>query len=99
MKKFGHSTITISIDAGKNIYPYFRDGNWKTLIENIKKFKEVNNFTQLDCVVTFSAYQLLDIKNIYNSLFDLDFNTIKTSIVQTPSYINPSILMTDFKRA
>ena len=97
LKKFGHSTITISIDAGKNIYPYFRDGNWKTLVENIKKFKEVNNFTQLDCVVTFSAYQLLDIKNIYNSLFDLDFNTIKTSIVQTPSYINPSILMTDFK--
>ena len=97
LKQFGHSTITISIDAGKNIYSYFRDGDWKTLIENIKKFRNVNNFTQLDCVVTFSAYQLLDIKNIYTSLFDLDFNTIKTSIVQTPSYINPSILMTDFK--
>ena len=97
LKQFGHSAITISIDAGKNIYSYFRDGDWKTLIENIKKFREVNDFTQLDCVVTFSAYQLLDIRNIYNSLFDLDFNTIKTSIVQTPSYINPSILMTDFK--
>ena len=97
LKQFGHSTITISIDAGKNIYSYFRDGDWKTLIENIKKFRNVNNFTQLDCVVTFSAYQLLDIKNIYTSLFDLDFNTLKTSIVQTPSYINPSILMTDFK--
>ena len=55
-------------DAGKNIYSYFRDGKWSVLNENLKKFKQVNNFTVVDTVVTTSIYQIMDIENIMMSL-------------------------------
>ena len=97
LSKFGSSDITISIDAGTNIYPYFRDGNWNKLVDNISKFREVNDFTNLKCVVTFSAYQLMDIENIYKSIYPLDFFAVKTALVQTPKYINPAILIHDFR--
>ena len=40
LKKFGKSVVTISIDAGKNIYSYFRNGDWNILQSNINKFKK-----------------------------------------------------------
>lgn len=97
LSKYGNSDITISIDAGKNIYSYFRDGDWSKLTENVEKFRSINDFTTMKCVVTFSAYQLLDIENIYRSIFPLNFEWVKTSLVQTPKYINPAILIHDFR--
>ena len=97
MSKFGYSDITISIDAGKNIYSYFRGGDWSSLIDNIEKFRSINDFTTLKGVVTFSAYQLMDIENIYRSIFPLNLKWLKTSLVQTPKYLNPAILIHDFK--
>lgn len=96
LKPFKFSTITISIDGGQNIYPYFRSGDWNVLTENIRKFREVNNFTELNCVNTFSAYQFMDLENTYQSLIKLDFHHIRTSLVQTPRYINPAMLCFDF---
>ena len=97
LSKFGYSDITISIDAGKNIYSYFRGGDWSSLIDNIEKFRSINDFTTLKGVVTFSAYQLMDIENIYRSIFPLNLKWLKTSLVQTPKYLNPAILIHDFK--
>jgi len=96
LSRFGGSDITISIDAGTNIYPYFRDGNWSTLVENIEKFRSINKFTTLMAVNTFSAYQLLDIENIYKSIYPLGFDGVKTALVQTPRYINPAVVVHDF---
>ena len=97
LEPFGKSSIIISVDSGKNIYPYFRHGGkWETLESNIKKFKEYNNFTSIDTSITASIFQIMDIYDVFESLISLGC-TFDASIVQTPQYINPSILMHDFK--
>ena len=97
LEPFGESLIHMSLDAGKNIYPYFRDGNWDTLTTHIDTFRSVNNFTELSIVCTTSAYQLMDIHNVFESFLLLDVDWIDASIVYTPPYINPSIMMFDFE--
>ena len=97
LEPFGESLIHMSLDAGKNIYPYFRDGNWDTLTNHINTFRSVNNFTELSIVCTTPAYQLMDIHNVFESFLLLDVNWIDASIVYTPPYINPSIMMFDFE--
>jgi hypothetical protein len=96
LRPFKYSIITVSVDGGKNIYSYFRNGNWEKLKNNIINFRKINNFTELSCVNTFSAYQFMDLQNTFESLFELDFRYIKISLVQTPEYLNPSILAFDF---
>tara|TARA_B100000900_G_scaffold416281_1_gene451039 strand:+ start:9622 stop:12114 length:2493 start_codon:yes stop_codon:yes gene_type:complete len=91
LKPFGSSKIKISVDAGTNIYSYFRDGDWDVLKENLSKFKAINKTTFLDTVCTTSIYQILDIKNILLSLCDLDVNEVSLSTVFTPRYINPAV--------
>ena len=98
LSNFGRSVISISIDSSENIYPYFRDGNWEILKNNILKFREINKFTQLDGVVTFSAYQFMDIYNVYKSIIPLNLHHIKTSLVQTPKYLNPCVLLFDYEK-
>lgn len=94
--RFGSSQMKISVDAGKNMYSYFRDGNWAKLTENIQKFKAVNNFTIIDTVCTTSIYQVMDIENVMTSLLELDIDSIDASIVFTPAYINPALIMRRF---
>lgn len=93
LRPFGETEITCSIDAGKNIYPYFRWGSWEQLESNIRKFKEVNDFTSLDATITTSAFQILDIEDVFTSLMELPFDIIDYSIVQTPRYMAPDIVM------
>lgn len=98
LKPFGRSKIMISVDAGTNIYPYFRDGSWEKLTENLRKFNKVNDFTEIDAVCTTSAYQIMDIENVIESLLRLNLNAINCSIVYTPRYINPAIMMRHFSK-
>ncbi len=98
LEPFGKSQIQISVDAGTNIYPYFRDGSWKKLKENLKNFNQVNNFTEINAVCTTSAYQIMDIENVIESLLELNLNAINCSIVYTPRYINPAIMMRHFSK-
>jgi len=97
LEPFGQSQIHISIDSGKNIYSYFRDGNWETLVNNINTFRSVNNFTRLGAVCTTSVYQVMDIENVFRDLLSLDIDEFDTSLVYTPAYLNPAILMLHFK--
>jgi len=97
LKPFGESIIHISVDSGKNIYDYFRTGKWNVLVDNIKRFKEVNNFSTLDVVCTTSAYQIMDIENVFESLISLEVDSIVSSIVYTPKYMNPAVMMFDFE--
>ena len=80
--------IKISIDAGTNIYSYFRDGDWDVLKDNLDKFKKINENTYLDAVCTTSIYQILDIKNILLSLCSLDVNEISNEYSNDSRYIN-----------
>ena len=98
LKPFGRTKIMISVDAGTNIYPYFRDGSWKKLKENLRKFNEVNDFTEIDAVCTTSAYQIMDIENVIESLLTLNLNAVNCSIVYTPKYINPALMMRHFSK-
>ena len=98
LQPFGGSLIHMSIDAGKNIYPYFRDGSWEKLTDNIAKFREVNSFTNLFSVCTTSAYQLMDIENVFVSLLSLNLNEFSIAMVNTPWYINPAVLMLNHKK-
>jgi MoaA/NifB/PqqE/SkfB family radical SAM enzyme len=97
LSNFKSSRIMISIDAGKNIYPYFRTGNWDKLTDNLRKFREINDFTQVCAVCTTSIYQMMDIENIFESFLTLDFDWINSSIVYTPRYLNPSLIMFQYK--
>lgn len=96
LKEFDRVKMTISIDAGENIYPYFRDGDWNVLKNNISKFREYDKKTKIFATCTTSAFQMLDIYNIFESLMTLDVDEIRSSIVQTPKYINPRILKGNF---
>lgn len=98
LKKFGRTKIQISVDAGPRLYPYFRQGNWLKLKNNIENFKKYNNKrTEINLVCTTSAYQIMEIKDIFQGFLSLDVNFINASIVYTPDYINPSIMMYKFK--
>jgi len=97
LEKFGKSTITISVDAGKSFYSYFRHGGrWEKLKENVKKFREINYSTYVDVSCTTSIFQMLDIYDVFESFFDLDLN-FDASIVQTPKYLDPSLILYDFR--
>ena len=92
LKEFDRVKMTISVDAGKNIYSYFRDGNWDVLKNNIAKFREIDRETKIFATCTTSAFQMLDIYNIFDSLLTLDVDEIRSSIVQTPKYLNPRVV-------
>ena len=93
---FGKSTIIISADAGKTFYSYFRHGgSWDKLKQNVKEFRDYNNFTYVDVSCTTSIYQMFDIYDVFESFFELGLN-FDASIVQTPKYLDPSLIMYDF---
>jgi hypothetical protein len=93
---FGKSTIIISADAGKTFYSYFRHGgSWDKLKQNVKEFRDYNNFTYVDVSCTTSIYQMFDIYDVFESFFELGLN-FDASIVQTPQYLDPSLIMYDF---
>lgn len=94
---FKQAIIHVSVDAGTNIYPYFRTGDWAKLENNIKVFREYNNTAVFVAVITTSAYQIMDLQNIFYSLLQLDFYSIDASIVYSPIYLNPSLMNQKFK--
>ncbi|MAT09055.1 MAG: hypothetical protein CL707_08150 [Chloroflexi bacterium] len=98
LKPFKESAIIISIDAGQKTYSYFRHGgNWDKLKSNIEEFKKINDFSHVDISCTTSIYQILEIKDLFESFNQLQCN-FDASIVQTPPYINPSIVMFEFEK-
>jgi len=97
LEPFRETCIIISVDSGRKTYSYFRHGGkWEKLKQNINNFRKINDFTWIDVSITTSIYQILDIYDVFKSMLDLNTN-LDSSIVQTPPYINPSILMYDFK--
>jgi MoaA/NifB/PqqE/SkfB family radical SAM enzyme len=97
LEPFGKTGIKMSLDAGKNLYPYFRGGDWEVLKENVRKFNEINDFTKLEVVLTTSIYQMMDLPDIFESFLELDVQDIDSSIVFTPGYLNPALMMFHFK--
>ena len=84
----------ISVDAGPKLYPYFRQGDWNKLKQNIEAFRAVDNkHSELNLVCTTGTYQLMEIKDIFLGFLDLDCDYIDSSIIYTPFYINPSVMM------
>ena len=95
---FNTSTITISVDAGRTFYSYFRNGGtWDQLEKNIKKFREYNDYTWLDITCTTSIYQMLDIYDVFESFISLQAS-VNISIVQSPKYLDPSLILLDFEK-
>jgi len=94
LHKFGSCHIMMSVDAGPKIYPYFRQGDWNKLKENIQKFKEVDNkHSHLNIVCTTSIYQIMEFSDVIKGFLSLQLDYINCSIVYTPDYLNPSIMM------
>lgn len=93
------ATIMMSIDSGKNIYPYFRTGDWEVLKKNVETFKNLDKDKRfhMAIVCTTSAYQIMDIVNVFESFLELDVDAINSSIVYTPKYINPALMVIEFK--
>ena len=51
----------------------------------------------MNIVCTTSAYQIMDIENLFASFLTLDVNHIDSSIVYTPRYMNPALMTLKFK--
>ena len=98
LSNFGQSNIRISVDGGKNIYPYFRSGKWETLVENINNFRKNNTFTKVEATCTTSVYQMLDIENVITDMANLNVDKLHTSFVQFPTYINPTVIKHKFEQ-
>ena len=98
LKPFYSSSMIISVDAGKTFYSYFRHGGtWDKLKNNIQEFKKLNNYTNIDVSCTTSIYQMLDIYDVFDSFLELECN-FDASLVQTPTYLDPTLPFFDFKR-
>ncbi len=97
LQKFGRSRIMISVDAGPRLYPYFRQGNWQKLKQNIAAFRSVNNKTEINLVCTTGAYQIMEIKDVFAGFLTLDANYIDSSIIFTPDYLNPALMMLHYR--
>ena len=95
------ATIMMSLDSGKNIYPYFRTGDWEVLKKNVETFKQYDKDKRFDLnvVCTTSAYQIMDLVNVFESILDLDIDALNSSIVYTPKYINPALMMIEHKES
>jgi len=93
---FKKSTITVSLDAGKNIYGYFRQGDWEKMKWNIDEMKQMGGRIEIQPTCTTSIYQMMDFYNIWESFLSLDVDGYDASIVQTPVYLDPSLIMYDF---
>jgi hypothetical protein len=87
----------MSLDSGTNIYPYFRTGDWETLKNNITTFRKINRRAEMCIVCTTSAYQIMDIENVFKSFLELDVDNINSAMVYSPKYLNPAIMSTKFK--
>jgi hypothetical protein len=97
LQKFGISRIKISVDAGPRLYPYFRQGDWQKLKQNMAAFRSVNTKTEINLVCTTGAYQIMEIKDIFAGFLTLDANYIDSSIIFTPDYLNPALMMLHYK--
>ena len=96
LQPFGKTRIMVSVDSGPRIYPYFRQGSWEKLKSNLDAFKAVNKTTDLNLVCTTSVYQLMEIQDVFAGFLSLGCDWISSSIVYTPDYLNPSLMMLDF---
>ena len=102
LQPFREVTITISLDSSKKMYPYFRKGNWDTMRSNLENFVSLGNpctrtFIQPTC--TTSVYQMMDFYNLWKDFLELEpFVTgYDASIVQTPHYLDPSVMLHDWR--
>ena len=94
LANFAKAMIMISVDAGPRIYPYFRDGSWEKLQSNIKKFLDTENpVAEINLVCTTGIYQIMEIEDIFSNFLSLNCNYVNASIIYTPDYLNPSIMM------
>ena len=88
----------ISVDAGPRLYPYFRQGDWNKLKENIEKFKAVDNkHSHINLVCTTGVYQLMEFEDVMSGFLSLELDYINCSIVYTPAYLNPSVMMLKYR--
>ena len=98
LEKFGSSEVKISIDSSPGIYEYFRGGSWDKLADNIAKFKSVRSKKTKICLIcTTGVYQIMQFRDIIQGFIDLECDYIDTSIIFTPDYLNPALMMIDFK--
>ena len=98
LQPFNQSAILISVDAGRTFYSYFRHGgSWDQLKKNIQDYRKINQKTFLTTTCTASIYQMLDIYDVMDSFLDLGCE-FDASIVQSPAYLDPSLIMLEFEK-
>lgn len=98
LDKFGSSEVKISVDCSPGMYQYFRGGDWDTLAKNIATFKSVRSKkTKIALICTTGVYQLMQFKDIMKGFVELECDFINISIIYTPEYLNPALMMLHFK--
>ena len=85
--KFKEAYVVVSIDGGKDLYPIFRGGDWKTLVNNIDKALCMN--INVDATMSLTTYQMNDIKNCYLDVLPLGFRELRTMYITSPEEFDP----------
>jgi MoaA/NifB/PqqE/SkfB family radical SAM enzyme len=92
MLHFNRSQIKISVDGGSNLYNYFRNGTYESILNNIQTFRNKNKKTILEATNTITPYQILDLENIVNDMLLLPVDRLHHSFVQYPTYLGIDVL-------
>ena len=89
--EFKEVYMVVSVDGGEKLYPIFRGGDWKTLVNNVNQSLQMN--INVDGTMSLTTYQMNDIKNCYLDVLPLGFRELRTMYVSTPSNLDPKQAM------
>lgn len=98
LNKFKRANVRISLDAGKNLYDYFRGGSWEKVEDNIKQFNKTRRNTQLEVTNTIGVHQILDLEDVIVSMLKLPVDKLHHSIIQYPNYLSPHVFDSNNQR-
>jgi MoaA/NifB/PqqE/SkfB family radical SAM enzyme len=91
LNMFKSAFVRISLDAGKNLYDYFRGGSWTEITKNINEFNKYRKNIILEVTNTIGVYQILDLEDVITSMLELPVDRLHHSIIQYPDYLSPHV--------
>lgn len=106
-KPFKNVTLHISIDGVGEKGEYIRNGlNWQRWLEHFRKIKAVLPHVKLDLHFVVSVFNILDLREHFDSLIDLDLievaeagnYKIAFTCLEQPAYLSIQALHPDLKR-
>ena len=106
LSKFKQVRIIFSIEGTGKLYSYIRGGNYtiEDLEKNVSQYNNLNN-VHIGFNVTIQAYNLLNLLDLYNLLYNWQDKYVSvsaeksfTTICNSPMYLSPFVLPLDLRK-